>query len=113
RSLDPQAASSSAAVSSAVVLHPATLDTMSVNGMTPVDASSLGTPVAGSSWDNAFLYDPSGSSWMLPAGAGLAGDSSGATDGNPDAMQIVFFDGPSVVDLDWTLASGPERPAAG
>jgi hypothetical protein len=45
------------------------------------------TPAQGSGYFGAFAYDPTGSAWAFSGAAGLTGNGSGFTSGNPSAPQ--------------------------
>src|SRR5262249_56281001 len=54
------------------------------------------SPDVGTGSFGAFAYDPAGSAWTFDEGAGVAGNGSGFTDGNPDApegTQVAFLQG--------------------
>jgi hypothetical protein len=56
----------------------------------------------------AFRYDPSGSSWSFSGTAGLAGNGSGFTAGNPNApqgTQVAFLQGYGSVSQEISLAT--------
>jgi hypothetical protein len=54
------------------------------------------TPVVGNNFFGAFQYDPTGSPWTFAGGAGVSGNNSGFTSGNPSApqgSQVAFLQG--------------------
>ncbi|OAI53137.1 hypothetical protein AYO44_16265 [Planctomycetaceae bacterium SCGC AG-212-F19] len=61
-----------------------------------VGDASFETPAVGSNAFDAFRYGPSGSPWKFSGGAGVAGNGSGFTSGNPPAPQggqVAFLQG--------------------
>ncbi|OAI50295.1 hypothetical protein AYO44_05775 [Planctomycetaceae bacterium SCGC AG-212-F19] len=55
------------------------------------------TPNVGTGFFGAFQYDPTGAPWAYAGGAGVAGNQSGFTSGNPNApqgTQVGFLQGP-------------------
>lgn len=68
------------------------------------EAVSVGTGSYG-----AFAYDPSGSPWTFTGQAGVAGDGSGFTSGNPDApegSQVAFLQGTGSMSQSINLDAG-------
>ena len=68
--------------------------TVTVNKTTPT-VIDLGfeQPAVGT---GAFKYDPAGSLWAFSGGAGISGNNSGFTSGNPSApqgVQVAFLQG--------------------
>jgi archaellum component FlaG (FlaF/FlaG flagellin family) len=56
-----------------------------------------------------FVYDPTGSPWTFSGGAGVSGNGSGFTSGNPDAPegdQVAFLQGTGSASQSFTLAAG-------
>ena len=54
------------------------------------------TPPVGAGTFGAFQYDPAGSAWAFVGAAGISGNGSGFTSGNPDApegAQVAFLQG--------------------
>ena len=67
------------------------------------------TPNVGTGTYGAFQYQPSGSPWTFGAGAGVAGNGSGFTDGNPNApqgTQVAFLQGFGTASQSVTFAAG-------
>src|SRR5262249_23078461 len=67
------------------------------------------TPSVGSETADAFQYQPDGSPWTFDPNAGVAGNGSGFTDGNPDApqgTQVAFLQGPSSFSQSVPFAAG-------
>ena len=64
------------------------------------------TPAQGS---GAFAYDPTGSPWTFSGGAGVAGNQSAFTSGNPNApqgSQVAFLQGVGSVNQSVSFAAG-------
>jgi hypothetical protein len=77
------------------VTYTAFLDQLSITSETPTGFSdpSFETPSQGSG-QSSYTYDPSGSAWTFAGSAGLSGNGSGFTSGNPNApqgSQVVFI----------------------
>jgi archaellum component FlaG (FlaF/FlaG flagellin family) len=67
------------------------------------------TPNVGTGTYDAFQYQPSGSPWTFGAGAGVAGNGSGFTAGNPDApqgTQVAFLQATGSLSQAVTFAAG-------
>jgi hypothetical protein len=89
------------------------IDGVRVNRVLPVlQDPGFETPSVGTGTFSAFRYQPSGSPWTFSTYAGVAGNGSGFTDGNPDApdgpdgTQVAFLQGPSSISQAVTLAAG-------
>jgi hypothetical protein len=86
------------------------LDQVRVNRVLPVlNDPGFETPAVGTGTFGSFQYQPSGSPWTFSTYAGVSGNDSGFTDGNPDApdgAQVAFLQGPSSVSQAVTLAAG-------
>lgn len=64
---------------------------LSLGGLRPAAAQSVGNagfeaPVVGSG-SSAYVYNPAGASWTFSGGAGVSGNGSGFTAGNPNAPE--------------------------
>ncbi len=68
--------------------YTALLDQVNIVNVAPTGFSDPGfeSPSQGSG-ESAYEYDPAGSTWSFSGGAGLAGNGSAFTAGNPDAPQ--------------------------
>ena len=67
-----------------------------VSVATPIADPGFETPNVGSGTSSAYLYDPSNGVWTFSGAAGLAGNGSAFTSGNPDApdgTQVAFLQG--------------------
>jgi hypothetical protein len=87
------------------------IDAVRVNRVLPAVLSDPGfeTPSVGTGTYGAFQYQPTGTPWTYSALAGVAGNGSGFTSGNPNApegAQVAFLQGPSSVSQAVTLAAG-------
>jgi hypothetical protein len=65
------------------------VDNVQLNAATTNQPGDPGfeTPQVGSNFFGAFQYDPTGSPWTFSGGAGVSGNNSGFTSGNPAAPQ--------------------------
>jgi hypothetical protein len=81
------------------------LDAVNIHALTSVADPGFETPVVGSG-PNAYQYSPTGSPWTFVSpqvpgsGAGVSGNGSGFTDGNPDApqgSQVAFLQGTGTI----------------
>jgi hypothetical protein len=83
------------------------VDQVAVNEQSvALDDSAFESPAVA---PGGFAYAPTGSSWTFTGGAGLAGNVSGFTSGNPGAPQgnqVVFLQRESSVSQAMTLATG-------
>jgi hypothetical protein len=83
------------------------IDGVRVNRVLPVLSDpGFETPAVGA---GSFQYQPSGSPWTFSTLAGVSGNGSGFTDGNPDApqgTQVAFLQGPSSISQAVNLAAG-------
>src|SRR5262249_2830896 len=61
--------------------------TEQVNAVTGLQQGGFETPNVGTGTFGAFAYDPTGSAWTFSGSAGVAGNGSGFTDGNPNAPE--------------------------
>ena len=67
------------------------------------------TPSVGTGTYGAFQYQPAGSPWTFNSGAGVAGNGSGFTDGNPSApqgSQVAFLQGYGTASQPVTFTAG-------
>jgi hypothetical protein len=67
------------------------------------------TPNVGTGTYGAFAYNPSGTAWTFTGSAGVAGNGSGFTDGNPDApegTQAAFLQASGTFSQTATFAAG-------
>lgn len=65
-------------------------------GSLSIANNNFETPYVGSGNYNAFQINPSGASWSFAGGAGISGNGSGYTSGNPsapDGAQVAFLQG--------------------
>jgi hypothetical protein len=72
------------------------IDSVQVNSVTipTVANATFETPNVGTGFFGAFVYDPTGAGWTFNGGAGVAGNNSGFTSGNPnapDGTQVGFL----------------------
>ncbi len=77
--------------------YTALLDQLSVSNAPPAGISDSGfeTPVLGTG-TSAYQFDPTGTAWSFTGGAGVAGNGSTFTSGNPNApqgSQVAFLQG--------------------
>jgi hypothetical protein len=90
------------------LLNTATFANVSLT--TPLNGGGFETPNVGTGTYGAFQYDPSGSPWTFADQAGVAGNGSGFTAGNPDApegTQVAFLQGAGAsISQSLTFASG-------
>src|SRR5262249_40450485 len=69
-------------------------------------------PNVGTGTFGAFQYDPSGVAWNFSGGAGVAGNGSGFTSGNPNApegTQVGFLQGTGSFNHSVNLAAGSHQ----
>jgi hypothetical protein len=75
----------------------------------PVSDPGFETPWVGTGTYGSFRYDPSGSPWSFSGDAGVAGNGSGFTAGNPNApqgTQVAFLQDTGSVSQSISLATG-------
>jgi hypothetical protein len=74
-----------------------------------IASGSFETPDVGTGSWGAFQYNPSGTPWTFSGGAGVAGNGSGFTSGNPDApdgTQVAFLQGTGSMSQAVNFAAG-------
>jgi hypothetical protein len=70
------------------------------------------SPAVGAGTFGAFQYAPAGTPWPFAGGAGISGDGSGFTSGNPNApegTQVAFLQGTGHFSQAVNLAAGTYR----
>src|SRR5262249_43381312 len=84
----------------------------STGAVAALQQGGFGAPNVGSGTFGAFQYDPAGSAWAFSGPAGLAGNGSGFTSGNPNApegSQVAFLQGTGAFSQALNLAAGTYR----
>src|SRR5262249_13802770 len=86
--------------------------TEQVNAATGLQQGGFEAPNVGTGSLGAFAYNPGGSAWAFSGPAGLAGNGSGFTAGNPAApegTQVAFLQGTGSFSQALNLAAGTYR----
>jgi hypothetical protein len=87
--------------------------TRGITVYTSFRAGGFEVPAVGTGFFGAFQYGPSGTAWSYAGGAGVAGNGSGFTSGNPNApegTQVAFLQNiNSSVSQTFTAAAGTYR----
>jgi hypothetical protein len=95
-----------------VTITDAASDSASATRVTPLNQPrdpGFETPSVGAGTYFSFQYQPGGSPWTFDVGAGVAGNGSGFTAGNPDApegAQVAFLQGYGSLSQAVTFAAG-------
>jgi hypothetical protein len=77
-----------------------------------LDADGFESPAVGAGTFGAFQYGPAGTPWAFVGSAGISGNGSGFTSGNPDApegAQVAFLQGTGSFSQTLNLATGTYR----
>jgi hypothetical protein len=76
-----------------------------------VQQGGFESPAVGTGTFGAFAYDPAGTAWAFSGSAGVAGNGSGFTAGNPNApegTQVAFLQGTGSFSQSVSLAAGTD-----
>jgi hypothetical protein len=82
------------------------IDAVQVNAVTAIANAGFEAPAVG---NGAFAYNPTDTAWTFTGGAGVSGNGSGFTAGNPDApdgTQVAFLQGSGSLTQTLNLAAG-------